>query len=529
MVKDVVESPLPRSEDAQVDEGAEADNDGEGDDPRDQREQSISERVQYWNPDRGYAELDTELTSPTTGKKQHAPLSALGTRLTMTSRTGFFNDRIISPSMMRAMAICYVGPRNSPDLSKNYYISPILTPAALLAQFPPVYLLCGERDPFSDDTLIFSGRLRDAKLARKAEVQAKLNKHGEGLRMSSAAAAQRDPILDETEDDWVTTRFIEGWSHGFMQMVSLLPKVEHFFALTADWATFSFDRYEEQLLSAARVPTATPVRTMSPAGTTASPRPYTPQSALAGQESTSEKEEEEPLSFVPKRRGSRTTSPSPAASIRAQMLGSAPASGTDGEKTFHRSPLSSESTSDSNAGYSTSTAATSVTSGQRASSADIKVISPPSSALSTRRTSPSEGTAARSAGDPIRRVMRDDVDLLHLPSSSKLSPSGSRIGVPAPHEGQLHGSSSPAGAGASGTVTPSLRKPSDAVENAMGASAFVEASDLIKRRREDAVYNLGSAIVSSDHNLGSALITSDHEGSSSSSSDGGGRRAVRSP
>lgn len=107
-----------------------------------------------------------------------------------------------------------VGPRNSPDLSKNYYISPILTPDKLLAQFPPVYLLCGERDPFSDDTLIFSGRLRDAKLAKKAEVQAKYNKHGEGLRMSSAKGSTRDPILDETEEDWVTMRFIEGWSHG---------------------------------------------------------------------------------------------------------------------------------------------------------------------------------------------------------------------------------------------------------------------------------------------------------------------------
>ena len=82
-----------------------------------------------------------------------------------------------------------IGPRNSPDLSKNYYISPILTPSHVLAQYPPVYLLCGERDPFSDDTLIFAGRLRDAKMAKKAELLAKQNKFGEGLRMSSAAQA----------------------------------------------------------------------------------------------------------------------------------------------------------------------------------------------------------------------------------------------------------------------------------------------------------------------------------------------------
>lgn len=162
--------------------------------------------------DRGYAEMNPEQLSALSDKQSRT--SAIGTRLTMTSRTGFFNDRIISPSMMRAMAICYVGPRNSPDLSKNYYISPILTPANLLAQYPHVYLLCGERDPFSDDTLIFSGRLRDAKLERKVELLAKQNKFGEGLRMSNANSANRDPILDETEDDWVTMRFIEGWSHG---------------------------------------------------------------------------------------------------------------------------------------------------------------------------------------------------------------------------------------------------------------------------------------------------------------------------
>lgn len=107
MVKDTVDSPMTAApDDNHVDEGAEADNDGEGDESRDEREQSISERVQYWNPDRGYAELNADLTSPLTGKKIQASNTTLGTRLTMTSRTGFFNDRIISPSMMRAMAIC---------------------------------------------------------------------------------------------------------------------------------------------------------------------------------------------------------------------------------------------------------------------------------------------------------------------------------------------------------------------------------------------------------------------------------------
>lgn len=58
----------------------------------------------YSPQDRGYAELGEEQTSPVTPRDVRT--STLGTRLTMTSRTGFFNDRIISPSMMRAMAIC---------------------------------------------------------------------------------------------------------------------------------------------------------------------------------------------------------------------------------------------------------------------------------------------------------------------------------------------------------------------------------------------------------------------------------------
>lgn len=54
------------------------------------------------------------------------------------------------------MALLYIGPNNAPDMHSDYHISPIFTPANLLAQFPPVYLSCGERDPFVDDVSIIS-------------------------------------------------------------------------------------------------------------------------------------------------------------------------------------------------------------------------------------------------------------------------------------------------------------------------------------------------------------------------------------
>jgi hypothetical protein len=148
---------------------------------------------------------------------------------------------------MRAMAILYIGPRLNPDFETDYYISPVLAPAHLLAHFPPVYLICGERDPFVDDTVIFSGRVREAKRARRAEAESKAQgvatKFGEGLRMStSAKASDPDHILRETDDDWVQMRIIEGWGHGFMQMASLMKEINPVLTEMADWIDESFEK-----------------------------------------------------------------------------------------------------------------------------------------------------------------------------------------------------------------------------------------------------------------------------------------------
>lgn len=160
----------------------------------------------------------------------------IGTRLTMTSRAGFFQDRIVSPSMMRAMAILYIGPKRNPDFQKDYYISPILTPAHLLAEFPPILMVCGEKDPFVDDTVIFGGRIREAKRARRAELLRQpgvrealhatppaSDPHARplvGLRGEEARAARDRILLSQEEDDWVEMRILEGWGHGFLQMTS---------------------------------------------------------------------------------------------------------------------------------------------------------------------------------------------------------------------------------------------------------------------------------------------------------------------
>ncbi|KAH7912001.1 Alpha/Beta hydrolase protein [Hygrophoropsis aurantiaca] len=208
------------------------------------------------------AEADIKAISATNGEpkekgKQRVPI---GTRLTMTSRTGYFQDRIISPSMMRAMAILYIGPHRNPDFSTDYFISPILTPSHLLAQFPPLLMQCGEKDPFVDDTVIFAGRVREAKRARKVELDlalaGKSARFGESLKMSAATpdvstsghtsanlasmVAERDRLAAETEDDWVQMVIFSDWSHGYLQMTSLMSEASAVVEDLADWIEDAF-------------------------------------------------------------------------------------------------------------------------------------------------------------------------------------------------------------------------------------------------------------------------------------------------
>ncbi|KAL0956398.1 hypothetical protein HGRIS_002545 [Hohenbuehelia grisea] len=231
----------------------------------------------------------------------------IGTRLTMTSRTGYFQDRIISPSMMRAMAILYIGPYRNPDFSTDYHISPILAPSHILAQFPPVLMQCGEKDPFVDDTVIFAGRVREAKRARKAEldlaISGKSARFGESLRMSASLSGshsgdtarlaalkrERDRLAKESEDDWVEMVIFSDWSHGYLQMPSLMHEAKAVIEELADWIDDAFRRHTgvEELEGAGRLVVLT------------EDAPQT--SSDAGPGTASETETEDAITFIPKK------------------------------------------------------------------------------------------------------------------------------------------------------------------------------------------------------------------------------------
>ncbi len=82
---------------------------------------------------------------------------------------------------MWTMCLLYLGSRYKPGVENDFHLSPILAPADLLAEFPPLLLQCGGRDPLVDDTVMFGGRVREAKRAKKDEKK-KARRRSEGAR-----------------------------------------------------------------------------------------------------------------------------------------------------------------------------------------------------------------------------------------------------------------------------------------------------------------------------------------------------------
>ncbi|KAF1940664.1 alpha/beta-hydrolase [Clathrospora elynae] len=172
-------------------------------------------------------------------------VTAIKTRLAMSSMISYFNDRILTPEMMRAMIILYVGPHHRPDFSTDFLLSPLLAPESLLARFPRTWMLTGERDPLVDDTVIFAGRLRQAKRAEWVT--------GRELGLDWARGEFR-------EEDWVNVDLIPGISHGFLQFVSVFPDGWKYIFRCAKWITEAF---EAQNLEP-ETPLYTPVMALPP-------------------------------------------------------------------------------------------------------------------------------------------------------------------------------------------------------------------------------------------------------------------------
>ena len=159
-------------------------------------------------------------------KRTPAPKARrLRTRLEMTSMISYFNDRVLSPELLRGMIVMYIGERHRPDFATDFLLSPLRAPEELLREFPKVYMLTGERDPLCDDTAIFEGRLRSAH-EHKFQTRKDL-----GLVSDSAE-------FDEKKH--VEVEFIPGVSHGFLQFASVYKPGWEYIEKCSRWMKKAF-------------------------------------------------------------------------------------------------------------------------------------------------------------------------------------------------------------------------------------------------------------------------------------------------
>ncbi|KAI0113705.1 alpha/beta-hydrolase [Nemania sp. FL0031] len=190
-------------------------------DSKDQALQSPHPEFSHASPQTWSKSQPSTSMSQREGQSHHP--EPLRTRLAMASMISYFNDRIITPEMMRAMIILYIGPHNRPDFSQDYLLSPILAPDALLQRFPKTYFLTGERDPLVDDTVIFAGRLRRIK-------------HACYSRRETQGIEGLENAADFDDKDVAELVLIPGISHGFMQFPTVYPPAWKLIDRCAQWA-----------------------------------------------------------------------------------------------------------------------------------------------------------------------------------------------------------------------------------------------------------------------------------------------------
>lgn len=160
------------------------------------------------------------------------------TRLATSSMISYFNDRVLTPELMRAMIILYIGAHNRPDFTQDYFLSPVLAPEELLENFPKTYFMTGERDPLVDDTVVFAGRLRRAKEAAARR------------QLSRSSVVDENWAFDDKEVTEVL--LIPGTSHGFMQFPGIYPPAWRHFDRSAAWFDQLFLDAETQRAEQAR-------------------------------------------------------------------------------------------------------------------------------------------------------------------------------------------------------------------------------------------------------------------------------------
>ncbi|KAG0249846.1 hypothetical protein DFQ27_009760, partial [Actinomortierella ambigua] len=156
----------------------------------------------------------------------------------ISSRVCYFDDPIICPEFARAMAIMYTGSDTKFALQDQYETSPIRTPDHLLQQFPPVFIMTGQKDPLVDDSLVFMARLKRARREAKESDDHDHHHHQSG----NMIYLRQDKL-----------RIIQDVSHGFLHFMALMPDIRDAIAVLGEQLK---DMLQEPILASEGVPSS---------------------------------------------------------------------------------------------------------------------------------------------------------------------------------------------------------------------------------------------------------------------------------
>ena len=150
-------------------------------------------------------------------------------------------------------------------MEADYHVSPILAPSELLAEFPPLLLQCGGRDPLVDDTVLFAARVRQAKLSAHGKAAAAATTgatalngdavhparptdggHGHGHAYAYDAYARASAGADVDANESVKMQIFPGWSHGYLQMSSIMREARVAIDDIANWIQGTFEQQQLQ-------------------------------------------------------------------------------------------------------------------------------------------------------------------------------------------------------------------------------------------------------------------------------------------
>jgi hypothetical protein len=288
--------------------------------------------------------------------------------------------------------------------------------------------------------------------------------------MSGSGPSIRDPMLDEDEHDWVQMKIVMGWSHAFMMMVGLLPEAEGEIERMADRVVESF---EKRALKDARSRKSSNTSTTAtiPSTPTSSRTIVTPPSVgaikaasrvdMAGTTSESDREEEtEILSFTPKKRSGSTSVSRSASPAAGYVLGP-----TSPPREFP--PRRSVSSSDDTASHPRTP---------------------------ENRLSPPLPSHAKSPVRPVHphaheRALREELLNNALALKARSNPRTRSDSIPPPTPFDTNSDEE-----LLSVVVPVTKPRSGSIGSGIPeAVALVNAKDLLRRRRADAVYGISTA------------------------------------